>query len=240
MEEENWKPKTELGRQVKEKIILDIDQILDEGKTILEPQITETLLETESELLLLGQSKGKFGGGQRRAFRQTQKKTREGNKPKFATMAVIGDKNGHVGIGYGKSKETIPAREKSQRNAKLNVFKIKRGCGSWRCGCGTPHSIPFKVEGKSGSVIISFLPAPKGKGLVTENECAKILRLAGIEDVWTKTLGQTKNKVNLIRATEIALRKLVTTKIQQRDIESLSVQEGSIKKEEEEHAATAE
>ena len=72
----------------------------------------------ETELLLVGQSKGKFGGGQRRVFKQTQKKTREGNKPSFSTFAVVGNHNGYVGLGSGKSKETVPARDKSKRKAK--------------------------------------------------------------------------------------------------------------------------
>ncbi len=51
--------------------------------------------------------------GSRRVFRQTQKKTKEGNKPKFSTYAVVGNKDGYVGLGFGKAKETVPAREKA-------------------------------------------------------------------------------------------------------------------------------
>ena len=120
---DDWTPRTGLGKEVFNKKITDLSTILDSGKKILEPQIVDSLLESESELLLIGQAKGKFGGGQRRVFRQTQKKTREGNKPRFSTVAVVGNKNGFVGIGYGKSKETVPAREKALRNAKLNIFK---------------------------------------------------------------------------------------------------------------------
>ncbi len=165
---ESWKPKTTLGGKVKAGEIKNIDEILDNGEKILEPEIVAVLLpELESELLLIGQSKGKFGGGQRRVFKQTQKKTREGNRPKFATIVVVGNKNGYVGISYGKSRETVPAREKAIRKAKLNVIKIKRGCGSWQCSCGEPHTIPFAVEGKCGSVRVRLIPAPRGTGLCT-------------------------------------------------------------------------
>ena len=100
---EQWKPKTEIGKNVKKGTITDIDEVLVNGHKILEETIVEVLIpELESDLLLIGQSKGKFGGGQRRVFRQTQKKTKEGNKPSFATYAVVGDHNGHVGVGYGK------------------------------------------------------------------------------------------------------------------------------------------
>jgi len=232
-EKQSWNPKTTLGKQVQNKEITKIDEILKKGRAILEEQIVDNLLELETELLLIGQSKGKFGGGQRRVFRQTQKKTKEGNKPRFTTMAVVGDKNGHVGIGYGKSKETVPAREKAIRRAKLNIFIIKRGSGSWESQSPEPHSIPFAVEGKCGSVIAKLIPAPKGTGLCIEKECAKVLELAGIQDVWSKTYGQTKNKINLIKALENALKQLSKTKVQLKQSESMFILEGSEEKREE-------
>jgi len=229
----NWKPKTELGRKVKEREIVDIDDILNNSLRILEPEIVDSLLELKQDLLLIGQSKGKFGGGSRRVFRQTQKKTREGNKPKFSTLAAVGDKNGHIGLGFGKAKETVPAREKAIRRAKVSIFKIRRGCGSWQCGCRTPHSIPFAVTGKCGSVEIKLMPAPKGKGLCSDKEIAKILELAGIKDIWTKTRGQTKNKINFIYACEDALRKLVKTKVHPEHFKTLAIVENSIPLEQE-------
>ena len=208
-----WQPKTSLGRKVKNREIT-INEILNSGLNIMESEIVDILLpDMSAELLMIGQAKGKFGGGQRRIFRQTQKKTAEGNKPHFATCAVIGNSDGIIGIGYGKSKETVPAREKALRNAKLNIIKIRRGCGSWRCYCRRQHSIPFNVSGKCGSVKIILMPAPKGTGLIVEEECQKILKAAGIRDVWSKTFGQTRTKLNLIMACEDALRKLASTKV---------------------------
>jgi small subunit ribosomal protein S5 len=229
-----WNPKTELGNKVKSQEIKNIDEILDKGLKILEPEIVDILLPNlKTELLLIGQSKGKFGGGQRRVFRQTQKKTSEGNKPHFAAFAVVGDQNGHVGIGYGKSRETVPAREKAMRNAKLNIIKIRRGCGSWQCSCGEAHSIPFAVESKCGSSVIKIMPAPKGKGLCTEKECQKMLEIAGIRDVWSKTKGQTKVKTNLIVACFDAMKKLSSTRVHERHYKNLGIIEGSIIKHEE-------
>ncbi|MFH0874346.1 MAG: 30S ribosomal protein S5 [archaeon] len=225
----NWNPKTNIGKQVKAKVITDIDQILDTGKTILEAEIVDHLIPgLENDLLAVGQSKGKFGGGKRRVFRQTQKKTKEGNKPHFSTLCIVGNKDGYIGLGYGKSKETVPAREKATRDAKLHIFKIRRGCGSWECMCGEPHSIPFTVSGKCGSAKITLIPAPKGVGLCVEKECAKILAFAGIKDVWSKTSGQTRTTLNLIRACESALKDLIKTKIQPHHIERLSVNEGKL------------
>src|SRR3990167_6157787 len=176
-DKEAWKPKTELGKKVKNGEITTIDEILDRGLAILEPQIVDMLLPgLQVDLLEVGQSKGKFGGGKRSIWRQTQKKSKEGNKPSFATVAVCGDGNGYVGIGFGKAKETVPAREKATRKAKLNLIKIKRGCGSWECGCGQTHSIPFKVEGKCSSVTFELMPEPKGTRLCMEKECQKLLK----------------------------------------------------------------
>lgn len=223
---DSWTPKTELGKKVKSGEITSIDSALENSRKILESEIIDALLPNQqSDLLLIGQSKGKFGGGQRRVFRQTQKKTKEGNKPSFATYAVIGDERGHIGIGYGKSRETVPAREKATRQAKLNIIKIRRGCGSWQCGCGQPHSIPFKVEGRCGSVKVILMPAPKGTGLVTGSEIAKILKIAGVQDVWSRTEGKTTSRINLISATFAALKQLMATKVQEKHKERLSILE---------------
>jgi small subunit ribosomal protein S5 len=230
-DKEGWKPKTSLGVKVKNGEITDIDQILDNGLKIMEAEIVEVLLPNiETDLLLIGQSKGKFGGGQRRVFKQTQKKTQEGNKPKFATVAVVGNRDGYVGVGYGKAKETVPAREKALRNAKLNLIKVRRGCGSWECGCKGGHSVPFEVEGKCGSVRIKIMPAPKGTGLCIEPECQKILALAGLTDVWSKTLGQTGTKINVIDACIDAIKKLVSTKIRPKTMDELGIVEGRLEK----------
>ena len=232
-DKEGWTPKTGLGNRVKNNEIKDISEILGMGLKILEPEIVDVLLPNLStDLLLIGQSKGKFGGGQRRVFKQTQKKTQEGNKPKFATMAIVGNENGFVGVGYGKSKETVPAREKAIRRAKLDIIQIRRGCGSWQCGCKEAHTIPFEVEGKCGSVKIKILPASKGTGLRVQKECQKILKLAGIKDVWSKTKGQTKSSINLIYACFDALKNLMKTRVGQKDIKELGVVEGLIKQKE--------
>ena len=225
---EAWKPVTELGHKVKSGEINSLDQIFSEGHTIMEPEIVDVLVsDLYSDLLLIGQAKGKFGGGKRRIFRQTQKKTKEGNTIKFTTCAVVGNKNGYVGIAFGKSGETVPARDKSTRAAKLSMIKIRRGCGSWE-GEADANSIPFAVTGKCGSSQITLFPAPKGTGLCVEKECAKILEAAGIKDVWSKTKGQTKTKVNLVQACMDALSNLSIMKVQERDIATLGVVDGAL------------
>ena len=204
----SWSPKTKLGSMVKEGKIKNIDEILNNKMKILEPEIVDYLLNVESDLLFVGQSKGKFGGGKRRAWRQSQKKTKEGNVITFSSFVIVGDKNGHVGVGFGKAKETLPAREKALRKAKLNLMKIKRGSGSFEGSSHELHSIPLKVEGKCGSVRVTLIPAPQGTGLVIGNEGKKILTLAGIQDIYSKSFGHKRTTINYAKAVMEALKKL--------------------------------
>lgn len=209
---ESWDPKTKLGGEVKDRKIKNIDEILDNERKILEPEIVDSLINLKSDLILIGQAKGKFGGGKRRAWKQTQRKTEEGNVLKFSAMAVVGDENGHVGIGEGNSVETLPARDKAIRKAKIEIFKIKRGCSAFDCACSEMHTVPFEVEGKSGSVRVRLIPAPQGTGLATANELKKILKLAGIKDVYSITFGKTRTTLNLAKACIDALKK--TTRLE--------------------------
>jgi len=202
-----WEPKTKLGKEVKDGKIKSIDEILDNNRKILEEEIVDSLLEVQTDLILIGQAKGKFGGGKRRVWRQTQRKTKQQNIPTFSTMAVIGDENGHVGISLGKAKETLPARDKALRKAKLRIIKIKRACSSFDCACSELHTVPFKVSGKVGSCKVVLIPAPQGTGLVVGGELKKILKLAGIKDVYSKTFGKKRTTFNLIKACFNALKK---------------------------------
>lgn len=201
---ESWIPKTDLGKKVKDGKIKSMDEAL--KYKILEPEIIDTILKTKEEVLNIGQAKGKFGGGKRRAWRQTQRKTKEGNVATFSCMVVVGN-NGYVGLGYGRSQETLPARAKSVRKAKLNLIKIRTACASFDCTCGENHTVPFIVEGKSGSNRVKLIPAPQGTGLVAGDEIKKILRVAGIKDVYSVTKGKKRTTLNMAKACMDALRK---------------------------------
>ena len=204
-----WIPRTDLGRAVRAGKVANIDVVLDEGKKIMESEIVDLLMPNlKSDTLFIGQAKGKYGGGKRRAFRQTQKKTKEGNVLTFGVMAVVGDGHGHVGLGYGRAAETLPAKEKAMRKAKLNIVKIGRGCASFDCSCDEEHSIPLTVKGKCGSVRVQLMPAPQGTGLVINDEMKKILRLVGIKDVYSKCSGKINTTFNTAKALMMALEKI--------------------------------
>ncbi len=222
-----WTPKTSLGREVLAGKYSSLYEVLLSGRKILEPEIFDYFVSNSKiELINIGQQKGKFGGGKRKSSRNTQKVTNEGSVLSFSVMAVVGNMDGYVGIGLGKSRETVPAREKAIREAKKNVIMIRRGCGDWGCFCGTPHSIPFSVEGREGSCRVKLIPAPKGTGLVVDPELKKVLELAGIKDVWSKSFGQTKNKINFINAAFKALRQLEKVRLTPISVEGRGIKEG--------------
>ena len=226
---EGWNPKTDLGKKVKKGEITDINEIFERGYKILEPEIIDALIPNlESSLIQAGQSKGKFGGGKRSIWIQTQKKTKEGNNIKFSTVAVVGNKDGYVGVGHGKSKETMPAREKAVKKAKLNLIRIRRGCGSWESGGKNKYSIPFKISGSCGAAKLTLIPAPKGTGLCIEGECKKILEYAGIKDIHSKS-SNSKTKLNLIKSCFDALKNLSKVRISEELKEEHNITEGKIK-----------
>lgn len=188
---EEWVPQTRIGKMVKEGKITSIDEIFAMNVPILEPEIVDYLLpDLKHEIIDVG---------------IVQKQTDAGELSRFRVVVIVGNENGYVGIGKGKAKQLRFAIEKAIINAKLNIAPVRRGCGSWECMCGTPHSVPFTVSGKSGSVRITLYPAPKGTGLVAGDVAKVVLRMAGIKDVWSKTLGETRTTYNFARATYNAL-----------------------------------
>ncbi|MGC8975303.1 MAG: 30S ribosomal protein S5 [Thermoprotei archaeon] len=188
-----WAPKTKLGRMVKEGRISSIKEIFDQNLIIREPEIVDYLLPNLKHEVL--------------DVTIVQKQTDAGEVSKFRVVVVIGNFDGYVGLGVGKAKQIRQAIDKALREAKLNITPVRRGCGSWVCSCTDPHSVPFKVEGKSGSVKIMLVPAPKGTGLVAGDVAKVILRYAGISDVWTWSKGETRTTINFAYAIFDALRR---------------------------------
>lgn len=214
---EEWNPKTELGKEVAQGKITSIDEVFKEGRRIMEPEIVDVLLpRIDNELILIGGSPGKGGGMRRTPAKRTAKMHKSGRKYKMTAYVVVGNKNGHVGVGKGKGTGSGAFRtaiQKAIKSAKMNLIPITRGCGSWECECGSHHSIPSAVKGKKGSVEVTLKAAPRGVGLVAPDEVKKILELAGIEDCWMKTSGETRTRMNLIGAVFDALQKLNELKI---------------------------
>ncbi len=208
---EGWSPKTKLGKEVLQGKITDIDELFRKGVKISESEIVDILVPNlDNEIILIGGSTGKGGGIRRTPSKRTTRMHKSGRRYRLTVMVVVGNKNGYVGVGVGggppgKYRDVV---KKALNKAKLNIIPVRRGCGSWECKCGGPHTIPFSVKHKNGSVTVEFLPAPKGIGLCVSNEVKKMMRLAGIKDLWCKTRGQTRTRMNLIRSAFYALKKL--------------------------------
>ncbi len=199
-----WEPKTRLGRLVAEGKITTISQALRSNLPLREAEIVDALLPDIQEEVI--------------DVRMVQRMTDSGRRTKFSVVVAVGNGDGYVGIGMAKARETGMAIRKAIVYAKLNLIEVKRGCGSWECGCGMPHSVPFKVTGVSGSVRVTLKPAPKGVGLAVGDVAKTILRLAGIKDVWGFTTGHTKTTVNYAMATFDALRQTTIVRVNPRMI----------------------
>lgn len=208
-----WDPKTRLGKMVKGGKITTMDDALNTGLPIREPEIVDILLpETDDEVLDVN---------------MVQRMTDSGRRVKFVITVAVGNNDGYVGLGQAKGKEVGSSIRKAIENAKVNVIEIRRGCGSWECGCGKPHTVPFAITGKSGSVEITFKPAPQGIGLATGDVAKKILRLAGIKDCWAFTNGKTKTTVNYAKAVFDALQKNTQMRVMKSEIANIGILSGS-------------
>lgn len=198
---ENWVPRTKLGRMVLEGQISSIDELFMEGYKIRESEIVNVLLpDLQEEVINIG---------------LVQKQSDAGEKSQFRAIVVVGNRNGYVGLGSGKAKQVRSAIEKAAVDARLNITPIRRGCGSWECGCGKQHSLPFQVQGGCGGVEVVLIPGPRGLGVVASEAAKVILRLAGVKDTWTRSYGSTRTVPSFAFAVFDALKKtyqLVTPK----------------------------
>jgi len=120
-----------------------------------------------------------------------------GRKFSFAALVVVGDRNGHIGIGYGKANEVPSAVEKGVAEAKKSLVSVNLD----------KRSIPHPVTGEYGASKVRMLPASEGTGVIAGKKLRPLLELAGINDILTKAYGSTSPK-NLLKAGLDALRKL--------------------------------
>jgi len=212
-----WIPKTSLGRDVADGIIKSIEDVFKSGKIIKEPEIIDVLIpDLKEEIMFIGGTPGKGGGKKRTAIRATTRMHRAGRRRTVHSFVCVGNANGLIGYSYVKGKDMASVLEKARKQAKLNIFPIRRGCGSWECRCKTNHSIPFNIGGRSGSILVKLFPAPKGLNLCTSNEIKKIMNLAGIKDIWMKSYGPTKTSINFILAVINAFENLNKFKVNEK------------------------
>jgi small subunit ribosomal protein S5 len=194
-----WAPQTRLGKLVKEGQVTTMNEALESGLPIRESKIVDALIpEIRDEVLDIN---------------MVQRMTDSGRRVKFRATVIVGNGDGFIGIGEGKDVQVGIAIRKAIDTAKMNIKGIKRGCGSWECGCGLGHTVPFTVKGKVGSVTVELKPAPRGLGLASGGTAKKVLELAGIKDVWARATGETRTTLNFARATYDALIRTTTMKV---------------------------
>jgi small subunit ribosomal protein S5 len=120
-----------------------------------------------------------------------------GRRFSFTALVVVGDGNGLVGVGYGKSKEVPSAIAKGVEEAKKNFFRVPR----------VNSTIPHPVQGEAAAGVVLLRPASAGTGVIAGGPVRAVLECAGINDVLSKSLGSS-NTINIVHATVAALRQL--------------------------------
>ena len=213
--EKIWNPRTLLGKKVKIGQISSMTEIMSQSSPLKEVEIVDKLLpEMGEEVLDVG---------------RVQRVTDSGRRMRFRVVVAVGNNDGYVGVGNAKGKEAGPTIRKAIERAKLKIVEVKRGCGSWECGCGKPHTVPYKVTGKVGSVSVTLMPAPRGVGIVSGKLAKTVLSLAGITDVWVKTEGRSRTGINFAHAVIKALEATNYMKLKSKDEKIHNIVTGTYK-----------
>ena len=197
-----WTPRTRLGRMVQDGDVTSMEQALDTGLPLKEPELVDQLLPGLDDEVL--------------DINMVQRMTDSGRRVKFRCVVAIGNRDGFLGYAEGRDDQVGSAIQKAIDVAKLNIISVDRGSGSWEDSAGGVNSLTRKAEGKAGSVTVEVIPAPQGLGLAAAPTVRNILELAGVEDAWTRSNGNTRTTVNLAKATYNALQNASQSRTPQR------------------------
>lgn len=113
-----------------------------------------------------------------------------GRRFSFSALSVIGDNDGHVGIGFGKANDVPDAIDKSKEDAKKNLYRVNLN----------KNTIPHEVIGKYKSAKVIMKPAAPGTGIIAGASVRAVIEKAGISDILTKAQG-SRNPINIVKAT---------------------------------------
>jgi len=176
---------TKLGRLVKDGKIKFLEAIYLHSLPVKEHQIIDYFLKDKLKDEVMKIS-------------PVQRQTRAGQRTRFRVVIVVGDSDGHIGLGEKVAKEVANAIKGAILNAKINVVPVRRGY--WGNKIGKPHTVPCKVFGKCGSVSFRLIPAPRGTGIVAAPAPKKVISMAGIQDCYTQARGKTATVGNFVAA----------------------------------------
>jgi small subunit ribosomal protein S5 len=132
-------------------------------------------------------------------IRRTARMVSGGRRFNFRALVIIGNKQGKVGIGLAKGADVTIAVEKAVNQAKKNLIQVP---------ITENKSISQMIEAKFGAARVMLKPAPKGRGIIAGGAVRVICSLAGIENVVSKIIGRTGNKLANAEAAIQALKKL--------------------------------
>ena len=130
-------------------------------------------------------------------IKRVSKATTGGRRMSFNCVVVVGDGNGHVGIGFGKANEVASAVNKAKEAAKKRIFKAPLIKGT----------IPHRIDVKYGAVKLMLKPASDGTGIIAGGPVRAVLEQVGVSNILTKNTGST-NPINVVKAVEKGLRDL--------------------------------
>ncbi len=134
------------------------------------------------------------------AIKRVSKTVKGGRTMRFSALVVVGDRNGHVGVGSGKAAEIPEAIRKGKQAAEKNLISV---------ALDDVNSIPHDFIGKFGSSSVLLKKAPEGTGIIAGGPARSVLELAGIKNILAKSLGSS-NKTNVVMATMSGLAALKT------------------------------
>lgn len=132
------------------------------------------------------------------SINRVSKTVKGGRRMALSALVVVGDRNGHVGVGMGKSAEVPNAIKKGVEDAKKNMFTVPL----------TPErTLPHEVMGEYGAGRVFIKPATAGTGVIAGGAARAVMELAGVTDVFAKSLG-TDNTVNVVKAVAEGLKNM--------------------------------
>merc|ERR1719237_720234 len=187
---------TKLGRLVSEDKIKSLEDIYVHALPIKEYQIVDHFFDEKKGAEPLKDEVMKI--------HPVQKMSAAGQTNRFVAYVLVGDTKGHIGLGSKCAKEVATAIKGGIIAAKLSLIPVRRGY--WGGRLGAPHTVPMKVSGKSGSVRVRLVPAPRGTGVVGSPVMKKMLAFCGIADCFSCSCGHTRTKGNFMKATFMALK----------------------------------